>query len=57
MDFICVGIRIPKCGSTSLCNSLKSAFAGRRIFHLPHTLDLEGDLSPLQSLRFRCLQV
>jgi hypothetical protein len=53
MDFICVGVRIPKCGSTSLSNSLKLAFAGRRIFHLPHTLDVEGGLSFLQTLRFR----
>jgi hypothetical protein len=32
---------------------LKTAFADRRIFYLPHTLNLEGELSPLQDLRFR----
>ena len=52
MDFVCVCVRIPKCGSTSLTNSLKRAFAGRRIFYLPHTLNLEGNLSPFQHLRF-----
>lgn len=52
MDFICVCVRIPKCGSTSLTNSLKRAFAGRGIFYLPHTLNLEGNLSPFQRLRF-----
>jgi len=56
MDFVCVGVRIPKCGSTSLSNSLKFAFADRRIFHLPHTLDLEGGGSFLQMLRFRRTQ-
>jgi len=53
MDFVFVGVRIPKCGSTSLSHILKSAFAGRRIFHLPHTLNLEGELSRVQALRFR----
>ena len=53
MDFICVGIRIPKCGSTSLSRILKCAFSDRTIFHLPHTLSLEGELSCAQALRFR----
>ena len=53
MDFICAGIRIPKCGSTSLSEILKYAFSRRTIFHLPHTLDLEGELSFAQALRFR----
>jgi hypothetical protein len=52
MDFVCVCIRIPKCGSTSLTGSLKSAFAGRCIFYLPHTLDIEGDISLVQRIRF-----
>jgi hypothetical protein len=46
-------VRIPKCGSTSLTNSLKAAFAGRNIFHLPHTVDFEGEFSCFQRLRFR----
>jgi hypothetical protein len=53
MDFVCVCVRIPKCGSTSLTNSLKRAFAGRRIFHLPHSVDFEGEFSCFQRLRFR----
>jgi hypothetical protein len=53
MDFICVGIRIPKCGSTSLSRILKRAFSQRTIFHLPHTLSLEGELSVAQAFRFR----
>jgi hypothetical protein len=52
MDFVCVCVRIPKCGSTSLAGSLKRAFAGRQIFYLPHTLNLEGNLSAFQHLRF-----
>jgi hypothetical protein len=52
MDFVCVCVRIPKCGSTSLTNSLKAAFAGRNIFHLPHTVDFEGEFSLFQRLRF-----
>jgi hypothetical protein len=52
MDFVCVCIRIPKCGSTSLTSSLQSAFGSRRIFYLPHTLDIEGDISLLQRIRF-----
>ena len=52
MDFVCVCVRIPKCGSTSLAGSLKRAFAGRRIFYLPHTLNLEGSFSVFQHLRF-----
>lgn len=53
MDFVCVCVRIPKCGSTSLTNSLKAAFAGRNVFHLPHTVDFEGEVSRFQRLRFR----
>jgi hypothetical protein len=53
MDFICVGIRIPKCGSTSLSQILSLAFSHRKIFHLPHTLNLEGALSVAQAIRFR----
>ena len=57
MDFVCVCVRIPKCGSTSLTNSLKAAFAGRKIFHLPHSVDFEGEFSRFQRLRFRRSQV
>jgi hypothetical protein len=57
MDFICVCIRIPKCGSTSLTSSLQSAFEPRRIFYLPHTLDIEGDISLLQRFRFHRSQM
>jgi hypothetical protein len=53
MDFVCVCVRIPKCGSTSLTNSLKAAFSGRTVFHLPHTVDFEGEVSGFQRLRFR----
>jgi hypothetical protein len=53
MDFICVGIRIPKCGSTSLSRILNLAFSHRKLFHLPHTLNLEGALSVAQAVRFR----
>jgi hypothetical protein len=53
MDFICVGIRIPKCGSTSLSRILKRAFSQQTVFHLPHTLSLEGELSVAQAFRFR----
>jgi len=53
MDFVCVCVRIPKCGSTSLIQSLKAAFSGRCIFHLPHTVDFEGEFSHFQRLRFR----
>ena len=52
MDFICVCVRIPKCGSVSLSNCLKLAFGERQIFYLPHTLDLEGPMSSFQGLRF-----
>ena len=57
MDSVWVCVRVPKCGSTSLSNSLKSALAGRGIFHLPHTLKIEGDLSRLHELRFRRSQI
>jgi hypothetical protein len=53
MDFICLCVRIPKCGSVSLSNCLKSAFGERRIFYLPHTLNLEGPMCSFQGLRFR----
>lgn len=53
MDCVCVCVRIPKCGSTSLVNCLTAAFAGQRTFYLPHSIDLEGPISALQGLRFR----
>lgn len=42
MDFVCLGIRAPRCGSGSLRYALEAAFAGRRSFYLPGTLDLRG---------------
>ncbi|MBI3678691.1 MAG: sulfotransferase family 2 domain-containing protein [Proteobacteria bacterium] len=51
-DFLCVSIRIPKSGSSSLARVLEQAFADRRIFFLPHTLDRDGELSALQRARF-----
>lgn len=48
--FLCV--RIPKSGSQSLVRGLTEAFAGRRIFYLPNTLDPDSRISPLQRLRF-----
>lgn len=48
--FLCV--RLPKSGSASLARGLERAFAGRRIFYLPNTLDPDSRVSPLQRLRF-----
>jgi hypothetical protein len=48
--FVC--IRIPKCASTSLAMMLTEAFRHRRIFYLPHTLDLDGAVSRYQRARF-----
>ncbi len=53
MNFVCVCVRIPKCGSTSLLNCLQPAFAQRQTFYLPHSLDLEGAISAFQGWRFR----
>jgi Sulfotransferase family len=52
MNFVCVCIRIPKCGSTSLVNCLMTAFAERQTFYLPHSLNLEGPISAFQRWRF-----
>jgi hypothetical protein len=52
MEFVCLCLRIPKCGSASLAAALNAAFMGRQCFYLPHTLNLEGSLSALQNLRF-----
>jgi len=52
MDFLCLCLRIPKCGSASLADALAAAFRDRQKFYLPHTLNLEGELSALQDLRF-----
>ncbi|HEY3779256.1 MAG TPA: hypothetical protein VGL35_14485 [Rhizomicrobium sp.] len=48
--FLCV--RVPKSGSESLRSGLARTFAERRIFYLPDTLDLDGQVSRLQRLRF-----
>jgi hypothetical protein len=48
--FLC--IRIPKSGSQSLMRGLESAFAERRIFYVPNTLDPDSRVSRLQRLRF-----
>jgi len=48
--FLCV--RVPKSGSLSLVRGLESAFAGRRIFYVPNTLDPDSQVSRLQRLRF-----
>jgi hypothetical protein len=45
-------IRIPKSGSASLARGLAEAFAERRIFYLPNTLDPDSRVSRLQRLRF-----
>lgn len=52
MDFVCLGIRVPKCGSSSLSYALSAAFADRRTFFLPDTLNLDGRHSLFQRLRF-----
>ena len=56
MDFICFCVRIPKGGSRSLAEAVKPAFAQRQIFYLPDTLNLDGELSTFQRLRFRRAQ-
>jgi hypothetical protein len=48
--FLCV--RVPKSGSASLMHGLEQAFARQQIFYLPNTLDLDGQVSQLQRLRF-----
>jgi hypothetical protein len=52
VDHLCLCVRVPKSGSSSLSRLLASAFAGRRIFLLPNTLDLDGRVSCFQRLRF-----
>jgi len=52
MDFLCVCVRIPKCGSTSLTHIVNAAFSGRRTFYLPHTLNLDASISSFQDMRF-----
>ena len=53
MDFLCLCIRVPKCGSSSLNHALSAAFADRRTFFLPDTLNLDGRFSAFQRWRFR----
>lgn len=48
--FVC--IRVPKSGSQSLVRGLTEAFAGRRIFYVPDTLDPDSRVARLQRLRF-----
>jgi hypothetical protein len=48
--FLCV--RVPKSGSASLMRGLAAAFAGRRVFYVPNTLDPDSKVSRLQKLRF-----
>ena len=52
MDFLCVCVRIPKCGSTSLAHMLSDAFTGRRTFYMPHTLNPDAATSLFQEIRF-----
>jgi hypothetical protein len=52
MDFVCLCIRIPKSGSSSLNHALSAAFADRRSFFLPDTLNLDGRYSAFQRWRF-----
>jgi hypothetical protein len=56
MDFICLGIRVPKSGSSSLGHALRAAFADRRTFYLPDTLNHDGQISAFQAWRFRRAQ-
>jgi hypothetical protein len=53
MDFICLCIRVPKCGSSSLNHALNAAFADRRTFFLPDTLHMDGQFSAFHDWRFR----
>lgn len=50
-------IRIPKSGSASLSACLQSAYAGRRVYYLPNTLDHDGRVSLVQRVRFRRTQM
>ena len=52
VDFLCVCVRIPKCGSSSLTHIVNAAFSKRRTFYLPHTLNLDASISSFQDLRF-----
>ena len=45
-------VRVPKSGSQSLTRGLTAAFAGRRIFYVPNTLDPDSRVSRVQRLRF-----
>jgi len=53
VDFICLCIRIPKSGSSSLNRALNAAFADRQTFFLPDTLNLDGRFSGFQDWRFQ----
>ncbi len=52
MDFVCLCVRIPKSGSSSLRQLLMEAFAERKTFYLPDTLDLAGRVSAFQKWRY-----
>lgn len=57
MDFICLGVRIPKSGSASLIQLLREAFAGQQVFYLPDTLDPASRITSFQNWRFRKSQI
>jgi Sulfotransferase domain len=52
VDAVLVCVRIPKSGSESLVELVRTAFADRRVFYLPDTQDADGQLSAFQRLRF-----
>ena len=56
-SFLLLCLRVPKSGSRSLQAALESAYPLTRSFYLPNTLDLDGQLSRLQRVRFRRAQL
>lgn len=53
MNFVCLAVRVPKSGSTSLGYALDAAFADRSTFFLPDSVDIEGRYSAIKRWRFR----
>ena len=53
MDFICVSVRVPKSGSSSLSRLLADAFAGHRTFYLYDTFNADILASAFQRMRYR----
>lgn len=51
-DAVLLCVRVPKSGSESLRRCLAAAFANRRVFYLPDTLDPDSQVSRFQRLRF-----